>query len=810
MAEKSQEVNYKKGFCQQYFDRDTWELDVLNQVDVLLHNRKGQKLLYIESKHHINNMNERQKALAQLILTNKKQDEILDCVALIYQDVNGIDVMELVDCSDNSVMYNNDINWDKEKPSSPTRDAIDRINDRLRGRITTYRGDEIKQCYSKIKKGQDIVIDITLKNVNVVYNQWKNNVHFQETIGDEQELINLFLADLLKNQKYKQSVFHDIVDHNLFETVKVGEREDEVDKPLIREGTNLSQYKIMYDEGEAEGIRYTTKDNSHSVFYSIADHKSYNDFWRKYKRPPAKKEFLKILERSATLYSEQYRRTTGGEYTPSCFVEKQVEILQQHYDLDEFIVMDPCAGVGNLENQFGKEYKQYCYLSTLEQMDVGTCRIKGFENSIQYDYLKNDEQPRWRYRGQALDIGEICRREGRKLMVIMNPPYQLRKGHKDNMAIEFFKKVMKLQPQVLVFYYATQSFLRDEIENYINSGYYIQSHIISNARTTFHLSEWPISQIIFDREEGMPISKESIKVDRYEVEHNGTFVLKGTYTYNTARPNLFRELQQAIREKATGMVLGNVSYLNDVIKIGNGGIDRKQHCTVDNLKLCLLSKGLIFNTHHHYFELNSNVYRGEIEDISNELVSDAIMFSQFYIGILFSNKGQRNFIMPFTSEELGCGKNDLNVLFPQDQANLFSIAIDPFDFRKFFHSYSYSQEAKELYQAALEVFRFYHRCPDYASGRDWNDSYYDITNTIMGKDTSRFGEMESASDHRITRVKTTKGTRGFGRNNIKYVVPSADLPIFINFFDARDRLAQKINDQLVEAGLLLWKRENLY
>ena len=136
-------------------------------------------------------------------------------------------------------------------------------------------------------------------------------------------------------------------------------------------------------------------------------------------------------------------------------MDKQNEILLQHYNLNDFIVFDPCAGVGNLENQFGKDFKQYCYLSTLEQMDVDIMKIKGFENSIQYDYLKDDKQPKFKYKGDLLDINEICRRENKKLMVIMNPPYKKIKGFKDNLAIEFFNKVLKLEPQVIVFYYKT-------------------------------------------------------------------------------------------------------------------------------------------------------------------------------------------------------------------------------------------------------------------------------------------------------------------------------------------------------------------
>ena len=45
---------------------------------------------------------------------------------------------------------------------------------------------------------------------------------------------------------------------------------------------------------------------------------------------------------------------------------------------------------------------------------------------------------------------------------------------------------------------------------------------------------------------------------------------------------------------------------------------------------------------------------------------------------------------------------------------------------------------------------------------------------------------------------------------IKYAVNSASLPIFEHFFEVRDILAKKINKQLVEQGLLLWERENIY
>ena len=99
-------------------------------------------------------------------------------VAIIYLNEKDDNVLELVDCSDDSVMYNNDINWAAEKPSNPTKYAVDRINDRVKGKVTRYTNDEIKEFYETFKKNKETKINITEKNLNVDYNLWKNEVKF--------------------------------------------------------------------------------------------------------------------------------------------------------------------------------------------------------------------------------------------------------------------------------------------------------------------------------------------------------------------------------------------------------------------------------------------------------------------------------------------------------------------------------------------------------------------------------------------------------------------------------------------------------
>ena len=164
--DKREEVNFKKNFCLKYFDKGTWDLDTLKKVDVDLHDRRGRHLLYIESKYRITNSSQLRKAIAQAVLTNKKQEFILSRVAVIYKDKHNDDVLDLIDCSDDSVMFNTDINWEKEVPNKPSKDAVDRINDRVYGKIKRFVNDDIKEFYERLKEDKETTINITEDNIS--------------------------------------------------------------------------------------------------------------------------------------------------------------------------------------------------------------------------------------------------------------------------------------------------------------------------------------------------------------------------------------------------------------------------------------------------------------------------------------------------------------------------------------------------------------------------------------------------------------------------------------------------------------------
>ena len=121
-----------------------------------------------------------------------------------------------------------------------------------------------------------------------------------------------------------------------------------------------------------------------------------------------------------------------------------------------------------------------------------------------------------------------------------------------------------------------------------------------------------------------------------------------------------------------------------------------------------------------------------------------------------------------------------------------------------------SQEARAVYDAALDIVRYYHFHPAYADGRDWNDSFYDIKNAIMCKNAAVYQMRDNVSNRAMTRVRTAKGVKGFSRVNVRKVTSEEYWPMFDRYFDAIKSLAEKILRQMVDLELLLWEPSNVY
>jgi hypothetical protein len=146
---------------------------------------------------------------------------------------------------------------------------------------------------------------------------------------------------------------------------------------------------------------------------------NYNGFVQEFSRkytPKQKHVFTAILDR---LIEDTTRRKQGEFFTPTIWVDKAHEYIASVYGDDwkeKYVVWDPAWGTGNLT----RDYKfAELYVSTLNQSDIDTAEQMGYNpeaTKFQYDFLNDDY-------AQLPEGLKTAIEEGRKIIVLMNPPY---------------------------------------------------------------------------------------------------------------------------------------------------------------------------------------------------------------------------------------------------------------------------------------------------------------------------------------------------------------------------------------------------
>ncbi len=126
---------------------------------------------------------------------------------------------------------------------------------------------------------------------------------------------------------------------------------------------------------------------------------AHKQFWNKYKRPPEKDFWDKIIGRRDLLVPQDVRKRKGAFYTPNLWVKLSQKYLEGELGedwQDEYYVWDCCAGTGNLLE--GLKNKNNLFASTIDVQDVKVMRqrivaskLNLWENQVfQFDFL-NDE-----------------------------------------------------------------------------------------------------------------------------------------------------------------------------------------------------------------------------------------------------------------------------------------------------------------------------------------------------------------------------------------------------------------------------------
>ena len=162
--------------------------------------------------------------------------------------------------------------------------------------------------------------------------------------------------------------------------------------------------------------------------------RAYNQFWRRYKRPPAEAYWDYIVHRRDLLVPQDIREREGSFFTPQKWVQLSQEYLAKELGADwqdEYYIWDCCAGTGNMEA--GLVNKHNVWASTLVPADVDVIRQRirfmeeaahGSSNLLdshvfQFDFLNDSFDKLPTNLKTIIDDPE----KRKKLIIYINPPY---------------------------------------------------------------------------------------------------------------------------------------------------------------------------------------------------------------------------------------------------------------------------------------------------------------------------------------------------------------------------------------------------
>jgi hypothetical protein len=172
------------------------------------------------------------------------------------------------------------------------------------------------------------------------------------------------------------------------------------------------------------------KENIKQMFdatITIKNKELYQQFWKRYKRPPIKQFQDYIIERRDLLVPQDIRERKGAFFTPRIWVELSQKYLTDYLGenwQEDYYIWDCAAGTGNLLAGLTNKYN--IYASTLDQADVKVMheRIEHganlLENNVfQFDFLNDD------FTTLPSSLQDIIYDEEKrkKLVMYINPPY---------------------------------------------------------------------------------------------------------------------------------------------------------------------------------------------------------------------------------------------------------------------------------------------------------------------------------------------------------------------------------------------------
>ena len=710
------------------------------------------------------------RSIAQLTLTIGKArtfDKILPPHFLGAFDGEKIAFVPYSDIQD--IFYQNDFNWNVAPSDYGTKEfqmTLQKVKESIENESFLFYYDKEDKELKKFIKNNFIVgkfglskIKIDKNNFITVYNKWIEAVKPTIAVNCEAaKRLNIidgdfYLADLLSKNN---------------ETIK--------EKLFVWLKSNIYKYN-------------RAKDALGEIFreaYFNDNQKAHTQFWTKYERPPAEEYWDYIVDRRDLIVPQDIRERKGSFYTPKIWVEYSQKYLADVFGddwQDEYYVWDCAAGTGNL--LAGLTNKNNIWASTLDKQDVDIMcdRIENGANLwkqqvFQFDFLNDEFIPISKGGKLPDELFDIISDENKrkKLIIYINPPYaeagkygeESKSGVSKTYIYEKYKKHIGYAATELF----TQFMIRVSIEisgsklavfsklKYINApnfnkfrelfkanyldGFIVRANTFDNV-----IGQFPVSFLIWD----LSIKKKMTKISCDVLDNEGRFSLKKTY---------FADLPASINKWIALFNKGekeNIGFLSCATPMFQNQnyvyIESKNREKVSHYpNLPITNSNLIEAS--IYFAVRKVIPATWLNDRDQflypnhkwkkdiEFQNDCLTYTLFHNSNNISTVDGVNHWIPFAESEVGSqGKYASHFMtsfisgkiIQNNYASLFDHAGGKYCIKR-----EFSPEAKKVFDAGRELWKYYHKQPNV----NVNASLYDIREYFQGRNEN--GKMNNKSD----------------------------------------------------------------
>lgn len=710
----------------------------------------------------------------QLILTIGKArtfDKTLPPAFLGAFDFKKIAFVSYISIQD--LFYLNDFNWNVT-PSNHNTKEFKLIKERIEAALkqNTYVYDFEKDAKelkffiaNNIAKATETAkIKIDKNNFIPIYLRWlefvKPNI---EVNWDDLKKANIFdsdfyLADLFVDDKNTTNIEDDsTIRDNLF---------------------------VIYQN---QGYKIA-KENIKQMFdatITIRNKETYQQFWKRYKRPPIKIYQEYIIERRDLLVPQDIRERKGAFFTPRQWVELSQKYLTDYLGdnwQDDYYIWDCAAGTGNLLAGLTNKYN--IYASTLDQADVNVMheRIEHGTNLLknhvfQFDFLNDD----FTKLPQSLQDIINDEKKRKKLVIYINPPYaegdNVRGiGRKDvhvsnihskyqslmgkassEMFAQFFTRIHQEIPNSVLAEFSKLKILQapnySDFRNFFRAK--LEKFFVVPADTFDNVKgDFPIGFFIWNLNKNEIF--EQIFADVYDAK--GNFIGEKTITSYDNSKYISNWLEVSSKKISTNYIGHMASVGNDfqnqrMIFVDNeeknnwkkGG--RHTRITAENLILVSIYyavRKVIPATWLN--DRDQFLYPKESWQIDIEFQNDCLAFSLFNNNI--QTKYGTNHWIPFNEYEVNAqAKFESNFMTNFIKGKIKEEATNDTLFEQTKTEEQkplvFSEEATAVFDAGRELWKYYHA----QNGVNVNASLYDIREYFQGRNDK--GRMNSKSDDTI-------------------------------------------------------------